>query len=339
MSNDSESLPWNSLSRPSPRQWLGAGLVSGLLVAGVVAYVGADRLVALLRRMDPTPLAISVIAYAGVLTTRWLRLEGLLVERLGDLRGRPSFLWTTAGHSFANQLMPFRSGELAFPVLLQQAEGTNLTEGTLFLAALRFVELGCLIPIYGVGAIVWLSRRSTPDGYEWVSYVAIAGAILLLVSLPWLLRFGVYVAETLLEYLPLPEWNWFETLRTELDEADVALEQMGGRGMAWLIAMSSLMWILMFVVFHGTLAAFEAGTGWAQTIVGSGGGLIGNLVPSGIGSLGTMEAGWIASFQATGAPKEPVLAAALVLHAIVIAGTGLATFVGLWLDTSQTMER
>ncbi len=333
MSSSSPSTIRDTLSTISAWQWAGGVAVSTAIVAALVAWVGGESLWQTMQLARPLPLTAAILAYLGVVVTRWVRLAGLLAPNLDELELPPGLLWTTAGHSFSNQWMPFRSGELLFPVLLRRAEGTSLAEGAVYLAAMRLVELGCLIPLYGLGWVVWFAGRGGSDPLGPTLYLVVGSAVVLLLALPVLLRTGLMLVETILHHPRLRDLDWLEWPREALVDAEEALEHIGPTGTAWLVATSTLMWVLMFVVFHMVLVTFGAGTTWAQSIVGSGGGIVGNFLPiNGLGSLGTKEAGWLAAFRATGAPEDPVLAAGFLLHGIVIVGTGLATLVGVLID-------
>jgi uncharacterized membrane protein YbhN (UPF0104 family) len=311
----------------------GLGLaVSAALIGAVIWWADPAEIGRVLWSAKLGPLAAALALYAGVLTARWVRLVGLVDgQKLSD--HRLELLWASAGHSFATQLMPARSGELTFPALWKRATGESLGEGTVFLGAIRVVELGVLIPLYGVGLIVWLSGSGSAVGGGWI-VAGLAGlGLLLLVGLPHLLRAGLGVAGWLLLQTRLADIEALEPLREAVPDARAAIERLGRGRRLWLVGTTLAMWLMMFGVFTCVLLACGADLGLAQSVVGAGGGIVGNLLPiGGIGSLGTMEAGWTAAFEATGAPRGPVVAAGLLVHLIVIAGTGSATAIAAGLS-------
>ncbi len=99
-------------------------------------------------------------------------------------------------------------------------------------------------------------------------------------------------------------------------------------------------WLGLFGVFHTSLLAFGVDVTLAQSVVGSGGGIMTNLLPvNGVGSFGTLEAGWTAGLVATGAPLGPVVAAGLAMHLLVVAGSGVFAALGaLALSTQRTPQ-
>lgn len=311
-----------------PEFWLktaGAFVVSALLIAGLVWFGEPAEIWAVLTSAAAGPLAAAVGLYGVVLTARWVRLIGLVDPDEGGVR-RLDLLWASAGHSFANQILPARTGELVFPELWRRATGEEYADGAVYLAAIRVVELGIVVAIFGVGLVVWLSGRAQTGVRPWLVAALIGGGLALLLVLPVLLRIGLRIADWLVRRTRLAEIDLLEPLREAVPQARRAVENLGRTKRLWLVATSSVMWVAMFGVFYFTVAACGADLGIAQTVVGSAGGIVGNLLPiGGIGSLGTMEAGWTAAFRATGAPAGPVVASGLLVHGIVIAGTGLAT--------------
>ncbi len=308
-------------------RWLVAVAVSVLLIGGLVWFAPPRELWRVVSGAHAGWLVAAAGLYAGVLAARWVRLAGLVdVDRLSA--HRLELLWASAGHSFATQLLPVRSGELAFPVLWRRATGESLARGTVYLTAIRVVELGIVVPLYALGLGVWLSGEGIADG-GWIVWGLGGFGMALLVGLPWLLRVALRIARWVLEQTALRRVEALEPLREAVPQAAEAVAGLGPGRRLWLVATSLVMWGLMFGVFAATLAACGLDLSLAQIVVGSGGGIVGNLAPvGGIGSVGTMEAGWTAAFEATGAPTAPIVAAGMLVHVLVIAGTGLATAVG-----------
>lgn len=310
--------------RISAVQIVGAAAVSAVLLGGLFWWADPSAIWDALSEARPGPLAAAAGCYLVVLATRWVRLIGLVDgEKLS--RHRLELLWASAGHSFANQLMPARTGELVFPELWRRATGEGYAEGAVYLAAIRVVELGLVVSMFGLGMMIWW-------GAGWA--VSLLG-LGLLFALPTLLRLGLHVLSLVFRETRLSEFGWLEPLREAIPKAHSAIDGLGRRRRLWLVGTSTVMWIAMFGVFWFCLAACGLDLGVAQTVVGSTGGIVGNLVPvGGIGSLGVMEAGWTAGFRATGAPIGPVVAASLLLRAVVVIGAGGAAGLAGLLDYS-----
>jgi uncharacterized membrane protein YbhN (UPF0104 family) len=308
--------------RISGLQIFGGLAVSALFLGGLIWWAEPTEIWSALSKARLGPLAAAAGCYLVVLAARWVRLVGLIDgETLSS--HRLELLWASAGHSFANQLLPARTGEFVFPALWHRATGEGYAEGALYLAAIRVVELGLVISMFGVGLMAWW-------GGGWA--VALLG-IGLLAALPLLLQLGLRLLSWAFCDTWLSEIGWLKPLRKGIPNARSAMEGLGRGRRLWLVVTSAVMWVAMFGVFWCCLAACGLELGVAQTVVGSTGGIVGNLVPVGtIGSLGAMEAGWTAGFQATGAPAGPVVAASLVVRALVFLGTGLVTALAVIID-------
>jgi uncharacterized membrane protein YbhN (UPF0104 family) len=217
-------------------------------------------------------------------------------------------------------------------VLWRRATGESVAEGAVFLTAIRVVELGIVVPLYALGLGVWLTGGAGSGG-RWFVWLLAGLGVALIMSLPVLLRFALRVTRWCLAETPLAGVELLEPLREAVPKAGEAIGRLGPGRRLWLVGTSLVMWCSMFGVFYCMTAACGLNLGLAQVVVGSGGGIVGNLLPiGGIGSLGTMEAGWTAAFEATGAPTPPVVAAGILVHVLVIAGTGTATLIGRGLD-------
>ncbi len=315
--------------------WLLGVIVSTVFLAGVIWLAEPREIWSVLQSADPAYIGLAVACYALVLVARWFRLFAFQ-DSEPKTRSRIELLWASAGHSFATQLLPARLGELVFPGLWFRATRQPHADGLVALLAVRLVELAVLTPIWGVAFFIFLARPGgeSPGALAgWLPWLATAAGLTLLIGLPVVLHSVLGGARWLLKRTPLANWRLTESLRNALPDAQQAVERLGTRNLFWVALMTFIAWMGLFGVFGFSLEACGADLGWAQTVVGAGGGIVGNVLPvGGIGSIGVMEAGWTAAFRATGAPLEPVVAAGLLVHALVILGAGIGAGVGYAVD-------
>ncbi|MGM0555530.1 MAG: lysylphosphatidylglycerol synthase transmembrane domain-containing protein [Myxococcota bacterium] len=321
--------------------WVVGVVVSGLFLGGLLGFAEPRKVWSIARSADAVSLFLACGCYVGVLVARWFRLFAFQ-DTTPKTHARIELLWVSASHSFVTQLLPARLGEFVFPSLWHRATDQPHADGLVALLAVRLVELAVLAPIFGVSLFAWLMRGGEPSGGAmagWIPWVATALGLALLIGLPLVLHGTVGAASWLIERRPLRNWRVLDPLQNSLPEARVAVERMNTRNLVWITGSTIVMWIGLFGVYGFVLRACGAPMGWIQTVVGSTGGIVGNLLPvGGIGSLGVMEAGWTAAFRATGAPLEPVVAAGLLVHALVIVGAGLGAGVGQLADWWQTRQ-
>ncbi len=308
-------------------RWIVAGSISLGLLGGLLALAGPGELVEALAGARGGPLWVAAGLFAVTTACRWLRV---LIVVPPEARRPLPLLGVTAGHAFLNKIMPVRTGELAFPLLLRRATGASLTTGLLTLALLRVVEVACLAPIYATALALWGVEvgAAIPTG-PWLIPIALGVAGATLAALPSLLRRGVSLGDRLLSRPSLRGSERAARIRRGLGESAGEVARVGVGGMVMLSATTMVMWMSLFGVFHACVLALSIDIPFAQTIVGSGGGVLTNLLPiNGIGSFGTLEVGWTAGFAATGEAISPVLAAGVVMHALVLVLTGVFALVG-----------
>ena len=332
-----ESDPAPPPERPRRRwwQWAVAIALSALLLGGLIAWADPAALWETLRGGDPGSLAAATGFFVASCVCRWLRLPVLLE---GAPHHPPTLFAVSVGHQFFNQLLPARTGELTFPLLLKRAQGTPLATGLLYLAVLRLVELATLCPLYSVAALLWLHEVGAPLPLGAVAGLAAVG-VALLVGLPWLLPRSIGAGLSALGWLiarsPEGLRGRLQKVHASLRAAHEAVDALPPRAILKLTALAALMWLSLFAMYHCATIAFAPEVSFAQCAVGSAGGILSNLLPiNGIGSLGTMEAGWVAGFRATGVRLDAAMASGLAVHAIAIATAGLLTGLGalLWRD-------
>jgi len=309
---------------------MGAAGVSLGVLALVVLLVGPQDLWQRISSLSVAPLVVAAGVYVFAHLIRTARI-GVLVEEARSFAG----LSVVAAHSFANQILPARSGELTFPALLNKLFGAPVGAGGTYLVVIRFAELAALLAWYAVALVGWLMLGANV-GADQVILLAglLAGTGLGIFAFSRrLLLWGVALLDRILNADIAPDWRWIGFLRESIPDAREALDEVTGGQWRALVGWSLAMWAVMFVVFGSCLAAAGIELGVWTTVVGAAGGIAGNLFAfAGFGSIGTMEAGWTAGYVAVGAEAAPVAAAGFALHGIVIGGSALLAVAGFAAD-------
>ena len=146
---------------PGPRypllRWLIALLLPVLLVAWVSWAVGWKPLLSAWTSMPADTLALAVALVALSYLARALRVYDYFIE---ETRGRfPATLRLSLLHNTANNLLPMRAGEMAFPLLMKRYFGQSLARSGLSLFWIRLLDLH----LVGLVALIalYLDRRTT----------------------------------------------------------------------------------------------------------------------------------------------------------------------------------
>lgn len=297
--------------------------------------------------------AASVPLYLGVTVARGARLRVLL----GPGHSVPLLSAVSALHSLAIQILPFRTGEAALPVLLRRHEVAGLARGSVTLVSVRLMDFIVVLAAVGVSAAVTHAKYLG----AWWPWLA-AGFLACLLSLLGLLFFLLarrphgfsnpasgHVTRGFESALVL---NPASTLIRSSDyEAEVGhrgstvpdsrrstnpfvvrgsvAKALRAAGLG--LAASLVAWACLFGCYHLFMKwAGVAGLSFAQSVLAAAGGVAAGFLPTNtLLSLGTLEAGWTAGLYLVGIdPAEGAvvgfrLHAAILLVNLIYAGLGL----------------
>jgi hypothetical protein len=243
-----------------------------------------------------TPEVI-LIATGGLAASYLLRALRVYYEFRYDARGRFGVcLRIVLLHNALVNVIPFRGGEAAFPMLLRRAFGTPLPRA--------------------VASLFWFRVQDALT-------ISVAAA-LVVPNLPIALRLALIVALIGFAWV-LPRWartphDWAErgTLVGKLAPWRDAFGETAGRSrFGWLWTISS--WSVKLYAQSFLLAALLA-TSLSQAAAGALGAEVAGVLPiQGVAGLGTYEATAAAALLPAGISFEDGMQAALVLHVFVIA--------------------
>lgn len=247
-----------------------------------------------LGRVAAGSLALSV---AGLLLSYFLRALRIFDElrRWLPVRFRDCLRISLIHNAFVN-ILPFRTGDLAFPVLLKREFGADLTRAG---ASLFWLRLQDAFVVLALALLIW-------PGLPWPMRVfGLAGVVALAWFLPFwarkphtlaahpgrVLRVLGRVREAFAQSSSHARWGWFWTLSN------------------W----SVKLWAQ--ASFLAMLTASEWGVGFAGSL---GAELAAILPVQGVAGFGTYEAAAAAAMIPFGLRLSDALAAALTLHLLVI---------------------
>ncbi|MDJ0808108.1 MAG: lysylphosphatidylglycerol synthase transmembrane domain-containing protein [Gammaproteobacteria bacterium] len=286
----------------SHRMKLGLGLLALLaFILFIQYYIGWIKLLTPWQQVAvPTLLLImSQVLFSYAIRAR--RLYGYFKE---EMRGRfAQALKLMLQHNLANNFLPMRSGEVAFPVLMSRYFSVPLTRSVPALLWFRVFDLHTLV-LLGLGALGshWL------DPYQ-LGFVGVVWLILpwwLFMANRWLLeKVGSetpgrisQLLHKLLDGAPKEKrlllMTWFWTL------------------LNWSVKLLAFVWLLILFADITT----------AQALLGVIGGELTSVLPvHGIAGAGTYEAGIVAALLPFGIRPEPALSAAVNLHLFLLGVT------------------
>lgn len=305
------------------RWGVGLALLGGL-VWWVHARIGWPELLAPWRELGVAAVGWAFLAVFASHVLRAVRIRDYFGS---SLRGRPgSVLSLSLVHNLLNTLLPMRTGEAAFPLLLRSRFGIDTARSVPGLLLFRLLDLQVVL-LLGLGVLTAGSEVPLVPG--------VAGLVLLALA-------------------PLAVGPARAGLLGRLPGGGGGIGRVGRvgawlrRGLESLPARGHLLrtWVLTFLTWGvklaaygfilSTLGGFSAGAG----IVGSITGELSSVLPiHGVAGAGTYEAGVVLGLAPLGIPLETAVRGAVNLHLFVLGTAILLGIAGALAGQFRTPER
>lgn len=297
-------------------------LFSVLLIAAIIAWIGADAVrLAWAGLSWKVWLAIPILQILSLVLRGW-RAEMTLLER--PCMPSLNFVLIASVHNAANQTMPMRSGELAYPYLLKRYCNFVLGKGVASLLYIRVYELFVLV------LLVLAAFASMLTGVETGS---VKFVLLLLVLLSGLYLLWVKTPAMVSSFIPLlTRYAGEQATRSRayaarlagfLDSLVIELQRPKSvRLHLGVFFLTLLNWISLILIFWIVMLGVGIPVDFLQTIVGSSFASISQFIPVGtLGNFGPMEAGWVVGFAFVGVDVQSALNAGIIMHLLTFANS------------------
>lgn len=293
-------------------------LVLNLVILAAFAVViqragGLPRLIAPWREVPALWLVAATLAQ---LLSYGLRALRIYIAEAQIPRGRyGSCLRLILLNNALNLLLPMRSGEASFPLLMNRWFGVNIVHATGILIWLRLLDLHVLATVgFACAAADLIGRSGWSAGLAIASLLAILSPLLLSVLRQPLANF----CEARGDRLSMLAHKLLDGVPRKL--RGVALD-LSLTWSAWTVKLAALGWLL------SKLAALPL----SGSLLGPIGGDLTTVLPIHTpGGFGTYEAGAMAALATSVPPNTELLAAVVNLHIFVLTAALLAG-TGAWL--------
>ena len=233
------------------------------------------------------------LALALSAVVQWLRAWRFAIMTSGSLAFPDAALVRIAFQlNFFNFVLPFRLGELSYPVLMRRSYGQPLLNAAGVLLLARLFDL-CTVGAILLGAAAWLGLTGpgTPT-----LLLALAAAVLALA--PGLLVLTGNAAGPLMARLPLAG-----SVAGPLCASAAALRTRPARLGA--IALSFAVWFTFGALAFLTTDAVVEGVSPVTVLLGASAGNLAFALPiNGIAGLGPSQAAWVAAVSRAGVPWD-----------------------------------
>jgi glycosyltransferase 2 family protein len=315
---------------------LGVAVTAGLFVV-LFRYVDLAQLRALAAI---TRWELIVLGF-GIWTVLYLG-RALRFVLLAPRTPYSTMLVIASIHNLLVRLLPFRTGELSYAFLVRRAGTAGIGESLFGLLLVRILDSTMVVVLFAVSLafqnVAFFGDRRT--GLVAAIGAAVLGLVVVVLLAP-LLRLGLRLCRGLAGLLRLAEKPRVAQLLGKLDEAVTSFARIPPRNVVGIGLLSLGLWLLTFAAFFAIMRAFSMPVGLAQTVLGSTAAVVTGFLPiGGIGSFGTLEAGWALGFVLVGLDRTNAVASAFGVSIATFAYVvvlGLAGWLGMsrWLPRSQ----
>lgn len=291
--------------------WVGVALLV-LLFAVVHFAIGWKKLLVPWVGISPGSLLIAAALTLTSYVARTIRVYDYFLPATNG--GFSACLKLTLFHNLLNNLLPMRSGETSFPVLMRRYFLMPLPQSIAALLWFRIMDLHALIAI-GLAAL----------GNRWLQQWQVVCLLILWLSLAWLLfRLQQNSAFAAIGNRLPPRW------KSRFAQASAGLPQTRGaflRAFVWTIAN----WVVKLGIFAWILTLF-APMSAAAALIGAIGGDLTTVLPfHGVAGAGTYETGVVSALVPFGISGGAALMAAVNLHLFVLGSSLIGGVIGLLL--------
>ena len=275
----------------SRQNWFIRNRMTLLTLAVVLAYAafiewfwGWSSILAQWGKVGILPILLALALLTGTYFLRTWRIYDYFPKETG---GHFTALFrVTQVHNLLNIMMPFRTGETSFPVLMRSEFGIPLARGTSALFVMRLLDLHALLAAAGIG----LALASSYSVLAWVAWLAF---VLLPVA-------GFALRRPLIKYAAKALPKKAQTLVHELERGLPA--NAGAFARAWLTTVVN--WLVKVLVLAWALRLMNV-TPLSASFGGALGGELSSVLPvHAPGGVGTYPAGITAGAMAFGASGE-----------------------------------
>jgi glycosyltransferase 2 family protein len=311
---------------------LGAAISIALLL-WALRGVHIGEVIRQIRNSDPWPLALAVVLASVTFPMRLVRWRLLLRDESGAAL-KPWPLWHAVAIGFmANNLLPFRAGELVRVFAATKLSGARFTATMSSIAVERIFDGLAVIGLLAAGLLasdlpsgavvggVSLARAAQAAGLLSVGALVMAAAV---VTFPM-------AAERLVRRL-LPAGGFTERLIAMIDGVRHGLASLRSPALlVGVIAWSIALWVVNALAFWVGFAAFDIPVGFAGALILQGVVVIGISVQLTPGFVGQFEAAIVAALALYGIPNDIASSYAIAFHG--------ATFIPITLAGAWSLAR
>jgi len=223
----------------------------------------------------------------------------------------------TSYHNFFNQIFPARTGELTFVYYLKKMAGADISKGLHILLVTRIFDFIVVAAFFVCSLVIYYGRR-TSMALLALGILFFILSVVVLFNLKWIVMFFNGMFNFITSKLKLDRVHLIIKIKEKMEPV---VEEFSGfdtkRFIPELAFTSLLVWGALYAFSYVTIHAFGVDIHFLQSIAGSTGGVLTNVLPiNSFGSFGTMEAGWAGGFVLVGMSAQDAITTGFGNHIV-----------------------
>ncbi len=270
-------------------------------------------------------LAASLVLFIILYIARALRFAVMMDSR--DIGGIFSIVCT---HCMANNVMPFRTGELAFVYLAKTRMKVPVGIGAAIIAIVRLYDVLaiCLMFI----ASLLLARDSHGYFSKFIPVIVLC-TILLVMLIGGILWFNRLLSSFTARLFSLKPFMRLKPFQLKIEQVcNYCSTLRPGKSIVWILLLTVLMWAALALNYYLLTAGMGLNLDFWTAISGMLLAIVFVSLPiQGVGNFGSFEFAWSAIFVALGVPALTAVSSGFAVHAVVLAFTAI-----VWIYTLIT---
>ncbi|HEY7614545.1 MAG TPA: lysylphosphatidylglycerol synthase transmembrane domain-containing protein [Gemmatimonadales bacterium] len=310
-----------------------AGIVGAVLALALLLWalrgVQLDEVVRQIRQSDPWPLALGVVLASLTFLVRLVRWRLMLRDESGAPL-KPWPLWHATAIGFmANNLLPFRAGELVRVFAATKLSGARFTAAMSSIAVERIFDGLAVIALLAAGLIFSdLPTGVVVGGVRLAHAAQVAGLLGLGALLGAVAIVAFPVAAERMVRRVLPAGRFAERIVGMIEGLRHGMASLRSPGLlAGVVFWSLVHWLMNAAALWVSFAAFDIPVGFGGALVLQGVLAIGVSVQLTPGFVGQFEAAIVAALGLYGIPNDVASSYALAYHGATFLPITLA---GAW---------
>ncbi|MDH0910475.1 flippase-like domain-containing protein [Rhizobium pusense] len=319
----------NDVNCATKRQWICRHRVPLLSALAVIAYIafiewlfGWETVLAQWRALGFLPVvAASALMLASYLLRTWRIHDYFQKETTGNFA---RLFRVTQVHNVLNIMLPFRTGEISFPVLMKTEFGISIIRATSALFVMRLLDLHALLAA-GTFGIVFETNRPPVGRLVWILF-------LLLPAFAYAFRRPVF--RLFADWAP----QRFQPIGAELEAGLPTNALLFIRAwimtlINWFAKMAMLVILLGYLGLESVAAAFGGALGGELSSV------LPIHAPAGVGTYPAAITAGALAFGGGGVPeaRENLSRASINLHLLIVVAALAGVIVSLAVDRAYSL--